>query len=172
LEGAVLGTSFIEELISMVDTAPDPTAHLEEQKARLDVEVSRLVDSIAHGVPASAVAPQIQQRQVELAKIEAELRRPRAARPDVAALRSALEQRTAEWKRQLRDEPKVARLLLRRLVGPLTLWDEPERGLRWEAETKAEELLDGLVQLGTSPTGNGALYYAQPVLQLEGPLAA
>lgn len=45
----------------------------------------------------------------------------------------------------------MARLLLRRLVGPLTLWDEAEAGVRWEAETKTD-LLDGLVQLGTSPT--------------------
>jgi hypothetical protein len=37
----------------------------------------------------------------------------------------------------------VARLLLRRLVGPLTPWAEFEGGLRCEAEPKAEELPDG-----------------------------
>ncbi len=63
------------------------------------------------------------------------------------------EQRTAEWKRQLRAEPGVARLLLRRLVGPLTLWDEAEGGLRWESEPKPAELLDGLVQRVASPAG-------------------
>ena len=69
-------------------------------------------------------------------------------------LRAALEQRAARWKADLRAEPKVARLLLRRLVGPMTLWGEAEGGLRWDAEqTAADSLLDGLVQLGTSPTG-------------------
>ena len=168
VEGEVLGTRFMEELIALVDREPDPTAHLEEQKARLETEVSRLVDSIASGVPASAVAPQIQQRQTELAKIAAELRRPRQARPDVAALRLALEQRTANWKRQLRVEPKVARLLLRRLVGPLTLWDEADGGLRWEAEPKPAELLDGLVQLVASPAGLSKLDRVQDVASPTG----
>jgi hypothetical protein len=39
---------------------------------------------------------------------------------------SSLEQRAEEWKADLRSEPKVARLLLRRLLGPLTLWDAAE----------------------------------------------
>jgi hypothetical protein len=47
-------------------------------------------------------------------------------RPDIDKLRAALEQRAEQWKADLRDEPKVARLLLRRLVGPLTLWDASE----------------------------------------------
>jgi hypothetical protein len=39
----------------------------------------------------------------------------------------------------------------------MTLWDEAD-GLRWDAEPKADEpkadeLLDGLVQLGSSPKG-------------------
>jgi len=35
-------------------------------------------------------------------------------------------QRSEQWQANLRSEPKVARLLLRRLVGPLTL-GEPSR---------------------------------------------
>jgi hypothetical protein len=61
-----------------------------------------------------------------------------------------VEQRAAQWKADLRAEPKVARLLLRRLVGPLTLWEESEGGVRWDAPIQASSLLDGLVQLGTS----------------------
>jgi Recombinase len=73
-------------------------------------------------------------------------------------LRAALTQRAEAWKADLRDEPKVARLLLRRLVGPLTLWDEADAGLRWDAEPKADELLDGLVHLDTSPTSNARFF--------------
>ena len=47
-----------------------------------------------------------------------QLRTPRQARSDIAKLRAALEQRAEEWKATLRAEPKVARLLLRRLIGP------------------------------------------------------
>jgi hypothetical protein len=53
---------------------------------------------------------------------------------------------------------------VRRLVGPLTLWEESDAGLRWDAPVTAD-LLDGLVQLGTSPTRHGWVYF-------EGPLAA
>ena len=41
----------------------------------------------------------------------------------------------------------------RRLVGPMTLWEESEGGLRWDAPVEANSLVDGLVQLGTSPRG-------------------
>jgi hypothetical protein len=153
VDGVVLGTRQIEELIALVDTTPDPAAGLEERRARLETEVSRLVDSIAAGVPAAAVAPQIQQRQAELSKVEADLRRPRPARPDLAGLRAALEQRSADWKQGLRAEPKAARLLLRQVLGPITLWDEAEAGVRWESEPKPAALLDGLVHLVASPTG-------------------
>lgn len=51
---------------------------------------------------------------------------PRRAAPDIDKLRAALEQRAEQWKADVRSEAKVARLLLRRLVGPLTLWDAAE----------------------------------------------
>ena len=82
---------------------------------------------------------------------------PRQAPPNIETLRAALTLRATQWKAELRAEPKVARLLLRRLVGPMTLWDEADAGLRWDAETKPHELLEGLVQLGTSPAGSSKL---------------
>jgi len=51
-------------------------------------------------------------------------------------------------------------MVLRRLVGPLTLWDESERPgfVKWEAAPTAE-LLDGLATLQvTSPTGMEDFY--------------
>jgi hypothetical protein len=55
----------------------------------------------------------------EIARIEVTLKSPRPDVPDLAKLRAALEQRAEQWKAQLRAEPKIARMVLRRLVGPL-----------------------------------------------------
>ena len=104
-------------------------------------------------MPAEIIAPTVREYQQAVAKIDVQLRVPRPERPDLEKLRAALAQRSASWKADLRAEPRVARLVLRRLVGPLTLWEESEAGARWEAEITPETLLDGLVQLGTSPTG-------------------
>ena len=96
-----------------------------------------------------------------------QLRAPQPVRPDLDKLRMALEQRAETWKAQLRAEPTVARLLLRRLVGPLTLWEESETGtedLRWEAEPTAA-LLEGLVHHVASPRGTVLNY--QPVFRGE-----
>src|SRR5437773_11453188 len=76
--------------------------------------------------------------------LDARLRAPREA-PNVERLRAALEQRAAEWKADLRAEPKIARLMLRRLIDPITLWPLPRPDfIRWEAPTKAVGLLDGI----------------------------
>ena len=99
----------------------------------------------------------MRERQAALAKIEAQLKAPRRAAPDVERLREALQQRAARWKADLRAEPKVARLLLRRLVGPLTLWDATEPDAAWiEWETSVRPaMLEGLaaIQVLASPPG-------------------
>ena len=120
------------------------------------------MESIAAGVRAATIAPTIRDREAACARIEAQLRAPRPAPPDLARLRAALEHRTEEWNRDLRAEPTVARLLLRRLIGPLEMHDESTRPdwipyVRWEAPTTPEHLVDGLVQLGASPTGSDTL---------------
>ena len=127
--------------------------HLDAERERFTREISNLLDLVANGISAETIAPKIRERQTALAKVEAALRTPRQAPPNIEQLRAALEQRATQWKAELRAEPKVARLMLRRLVGPLTLWDEADAGLRWDAEPRAGEPLDGLVQLGSSPTG-------------------
>ena len=130
----------------------DKTTLLATDRDRLQKEISNLLDLAASGVAAETIAPKVKERQLQLAKIEAQLRVPRQAPPNIEKLRAALEQRAEQWKADLRAEPKVARLLLRRLVGPLTLWDPEDRSgfLEWEATITAD-LLEGLVQLGTSP---------------------
>ena len=57
---------------------------------------------------------------------------------------AALEQRTADWKRDLRSDVRIARLVLRRLLNPITLHDESTRPefVRSQAEPNAiSELL-------------------------------
>jgi len=138
-------------------TADDST-RLAADRDRLRTEGDRLIGSIAAGVPADTVAPASKERQAEIAKLEVRLRTPRQAPPNIERLRAALEQRAAQWKADQGAEPKVVRLLLRRLIGPLTLWEEPRpEWCRWEAPAKAAGLLDGLADrtyLVASPSGN------------------
>jgi hypothetical protein len=61
-------------------------------------------------------------------------------------------QRAAEWRVTLRSEAPVARLLLRRLVGPLTLWDATDSKVNADVPATAG-LLDGLIHDGSSSTG-------------------
>ena len=93
----------------------------------IETEVDRLVASIASGVPAAAVASLIATKTETIRKLEVRLRKPRVPRLGHERLKAALEQRAEQWKAELRAEPHIARMVLRRLVGPLTLWDESER---------------------------------------------
>ena len=101
--------------------------------------------------------------EAQLSRIETQLRMPRPAPPDVGRLRAALEQRTVESKRDLRAETKIARLGLRRWIGPLTLHDESERPewCRWEAQPTPDRLADWLVRLVASPRGSDAAWNAE-----------
>jgi hypothetical protein len=149
IEGEVLGTRIIEELLTLVDRGDtDEGAHLNAERDRLRQEIDNLMEWVAAGTPAGTVAPKIQDRQTALDRIEARLRIQRPAPPNIERLRAALEQRAEQWKADLRAEPQVARLVVRRLIEPITLWDESERPdfCRWEALTKTE-LLDGLAEV-------------------------
>ena len=96
--------------LSLVDTgAQDTAAHLKLTGDRLSREISNLLDLAASGISADTLAPKIRERQTALAKVAAHLRVPRPAPPNLTQLRAALEQRAAEWKADLRAEPKVAR---------------------------------------------------------------
>ena len=57
IEGEILNTRYIDELLALVDNAPDTTAHLAGERNRLQREMDNLVESIAAGVPAATVAP-------------------------------------------------------------------------------------------------------------------
>src|SRR5262249_50822178 len=122
IEGEVLGTTVIEDLLRLVDVGAGALHDgLTADKDRLRRGVDRLVASIAAGVPPQTVAPLIRQKESEMARLEVRLRTPRPEVPDLKKLRAALRQRSKEWQSDLRSEPRVARMVLRRLVGPLTL---------------------------------------------------
>ncbi len=157
VEHEALGLRFIEELLALVDRGDaDDDARLMADRDRLRAEVERLVGSIAAGVPADTVAPAIRQREAEIARLDVTLRAPRQAPPNIEKLRAALEQRAAEWRATLRAEPTVARRLLRRLIGPLEMWDPVVPSAEW-TEWEAlltPALLEGLapIQVVASPT--------------------
>ena len=84
-----------------------------------------------------------------------------------ARLRAALEQRAAEWKAELRAEPHIARLVLRRVAGPIVLHDDSERPefVKWETEPTTR-LLEGLATptlLVASPRGTESSLHARPL---------
>ena len=117
--------------------------------------IENYVRSIGAGVAPETIAPAIRNCELEIARLEARIRTPRQ-QPQIEKLRDALTQRAAEWRITLRSEPKVARLLLRRLVGPLVMLDESTRPdfIKADCEVKTG-LIDGLAEIQdvASPTG-------------------
>ena len=151
-----LSPKAIEELLSVVDETPDQTAQLTAERDRLKLEIDRLVGSIAAGVPAETIAAGLRQRQNEVARIDAKLRTPRPENPDPERLRAALQGRTETWRAELRAEPRIARLVVRQLIGPVTLQDDADRPtwIPWTAPIKTDGLLDGIwSNWVASPTG-------------------
>jgi hypothetical protein len=152
IEGEILGTKFIEELLALVDQGTaDNVNRLTADRDRLRGEVEKLVGSIALGEAPASIVAAIRERELEIARLEARLRTPREP-PNIERLREALTQRATEWRAALRSEPKVARLLLRRLIGPLELYDAslPEHQMpdfiKADAEVRTG-LIDGLAEI-------------------------
>ena len=91
IEGKVLATKFIEELLSLVDRGEtDNTALLMADRERLKKEMSNLMDLVAAGTPAATVAPKIAERAAHLARVEDQLRTPKTIGPNIDKLREAL----------------------------------------------------------------------------------
>ena len=156
LEGEVLAPGFVDELMGLVDHTPDEGARLRAERDQLRVELGRLVALVAAGVASDTVADEIRQREQQVRTLDGRLRQHRPVAPDHTALRAALLQRADDWRAKLRAEPRVARQLVRGLMGPWVLHDDatrPDFIPRWQAETKPNGLFDGLYNWMASPSG-------------------
>jgi len=129
------------------------------ERDRLQREVANLVGSIAAGVPATTVAPEIRTREAEIARLDHRLRAPRPT-PDRDRLRDAILQRVAEWRQVLRG--RAARRARAAASSHRAARDDrrqqdarphPENQVEWRAERKREALTDGIVDLVASPAG-------------------
>ena len=88
VEGEVLGTRFIEDLLALVDRGEaDNTAHWKADRERLQKEVSNLLDLAASGVSADTLAPKIREREAQIAKLDVKLSTPRQPAPNIDAAR-------------------------------------------------------------------------------------
>jgi DNA invertase Pin-like site-specific DNA recombinase len=159
--GEVLAPSMIDELLAMVDRGQaDTTARDVAERDRLQQEVQNLVEAIAKGVARETVVVEIRRRQAEIATLNARLTAPRREPPNMERLRQALTLRAEEWKATLQSEPKVGRLLLKRLLDPIELWDadrtvkSPE-WIAWETSIRPQALLEseGAIEHMASPSG-------------------
>ena len=98
------------------------------------------------------MAPEIRRCEAEKAGVEARLRAPRPQRPNIDRLREALTLRAQQWRETLRTEPKVARVLIRRLISPLELYDASKPEWQMPDFIKADAtvktgLIDGLAEI-------------------------
>ena len=99
--GEVLSDRFIEELLSTVDKGEaDDSARLTADRDRLQREIDNLMDLAASGVSASTLAGKIKDREVQIGKLDRQLKQPRHAPPNIEKLRGALQQRAEEWRPQ------------------------------------------------------------------------
>ena len=125
IEGELLNTRTVEELLALVVDAPDETG-----APTRGADPSDDGDQAAGRLHRRGCSRQVRRRshrekESELSRVETKLRAPRQA-TDRDRLRDALLQKVETWRADLRKEPKIARLVLRRLVGPFTLWTEAE----------------------------------------------
>jgi len=162
LEDEVLGGRLIDELLLLVDAAPpDETERLRHEEQQVRAEISTLLESVAAGIPPGTVAPKVREREEKLARITADLQRPRPVPVNRDRLRAALQRQGQQWAEVLRSEPTVARALLRRLIGPISVWEESDpkeiiplesaraearcvREARWSAEVRSDAIAEGL----------------------------
>ena len=170
IESEILTAEFVEELLLSVDRGEsDESAQWTADRDRLRAEVDRLVGSIAAGVPADTVAKPIRERQTAISGLDARLAAPRPDRPDIEALRLALTRRTTEWKLKLQKEVSVARQIVRKIVGPLELWDATDPGSAWSewSASVTDGLTAGLVHLVASPAARAQGCSLKPITILS-----
>src|SRR5262249_43532634 len=124
LEGEVLHSKFIDHVVNLAcgNGTHDARTEIEAQRDEVNVKIKRLL-VIAQGTDFDIpeVTDALNARKAGRDALERRLAAP--AEPiDRAALRRALEQRSADGRQRLRsDYPDEARYVVQQLIGPLTL---------------------------------------------------
>ena len=99
----------------------DDNAALTAERERLQREIDSLLDLVASGVSPDTLAAKIREREAKITTLDRQLRRrPRQAPPNIAVAGSA-DATGSRGRQELRAEPDVARMGIKRLAGPLTL---------------------------------------------------
>lgn len=140
LEDDVLSPRAVERVLASLETGPaDDRKRLEAERDTARAERDRLVGSIAAGVPAGSVAPAIKEREDQIARLDARLAIAPPEAVDRAAMRKLLKGTVADYSVRLRENPEVARLVLRQLLpAPIVPprqdnVEVPEYILKWKA---------------------------------------
>lgn len=128
IEAEVLGADLVDRLFSSL---PSPD-ELQLERERLLREKANLVRAIAAGTLDDADA------RDEMTRIRSGLSRVETT--DIEALKAGVERRQSTWREELRRSPDLARVIVRRIIGPITLHTEPPEWLTaWSAEVKLDE---------------------------------
>lgn len=92
----------------------------------------------------------------------------------IKAATTKREQRAATWRATLRGEPKVARMLLRRLIGPLEMWDPAVPSAEWTdwESSLTPALLEGLAPIHVVASPRGCARVGAPETVIQGAVAA
>jgi hypothetical protein len=166
IEAEFLSPEVVDSLVALVNDAPNDRDQLIIDREQLVRERGSLVRHIAKGtITDSDVHEEMERINDRLGKVEAALRRPRRVNMDKAQMRAALEQQCAHWREVLRGEPRIARLLVKKILGTIEIapvhlgaggspwWsipggvpspDTPAPSVAWRAEAKPEALLEDI----------------------------
>ncbi len=125
LDREVLHAKFVDHVVNLAcgNAVDDARTEIEAQRDEVNLKIKRLM-VVAQGTDFDIpeVMDALKARKAERDALDRRL--AALAEPiDRAALRSALEQRSADWRQRLRsDYPAEARYVVEQLIGPLTLW--------------------------------------------------
>jgi site-specific DNA recombinase len=126
VEEEALSPEAVEELMKAAPkSVSDSRAALVDRISTLKAEKGRLAKALAT-TDDEDVKSEFDARVAAIAKAEAALANLPDAPLDPAGLRAALEQRRHDWREKLRGSVEVARVLIRKLVSPMTIAPDPE----------------------------------------------
>ena len=143
-------------------TTPDRPRAIQQELAKVEAELSRLVTAVADGGNLSSLVAALRARETHREELRAQLAASRSAPTlaalDLDAILPELRRRMNDWRRVLAEEPTQAREMLRTLLeGRIVFTPNLEaRSCVIEGRGNMDELFRGLIELPmalASPTG-------------------